>query len=94
MSVKSSIYYHSPTGTHLYEEVTTEGIRSDAYIELSNPNEFRVEKAPDAGITVSFNIPPEIMDDLALAWCKRRKLRGALGGPVGKEFGSSESDYQ
>jgi hypothetical protein len=45
-------------------------------------------------ITVRLNIPPELMDELALAWCKHRKLHGALGGPVGKEFGSSESDYQ
>jgi hypothetical protein len=94
MSVKSSIYYHPPSGTHLYEECTTEGTGSPAYIELRNPNEFRVEKVHGVEITVSLGIPAELMDDLALAWCKRRKLQGALGGPVGKEFGSPESDYQ
>lgn len=38
-------------------------------------------------------IPAEIFDEIAIAWCKRRKLQGMLGGPVGNEWGSPNSDY-
>ncbi len=37
---------------------------------------------------LSVDIPADIMDKMAIAWCKKRKLHGAFGGPVGREFGS------
>jgi len=35
----------------------------------------------------------EQIDDIVIAWCKHRELQGALGGPVGKEFGAPGCDY-
>lgn len=38
-------------------------------------------------------IPAEIMDDIAIAWIKKRKLQGAVGGPVGNEYGGPDCPY-
>ena len=35
----------------------------------------------------------EQLDEIAIAWCKYRELQGALGGPVGKEYGAPSCDY-
>ena len=43
---------------------------------------------------VCMTISAAALDELAIAWCKKRKLQGALGGPVGKEWGSPDCDYQ
>jgi len=42
---------------------------------------------------LSVEIPAEIMDMMAIAWCKKRRLHEALGGPVGREFGAVDCDY-
>ena len=47
----------------------------------------------DAFSQLSIDIPADIMDKMAIAWCKKRKLHGVLGGPVGREFGSVDCDY-
>ncbi|QGX63048.1 hypothetical protein [Alteromonas mediterranea] len=36
---------------------------------------------------LSVDIPANIMDRMAIAWCEKRRLNEALGGPVGREFG-------
>jgi hypothetical protein len=41
----------------------------------------------------SVDIPSDVMDKMAIAWCKKRGLHGALGGPVGREFGSADCEY-
>ncbi len=38
-------------------------------------------------------IPADEFDKIAIEWCKKRKLHGALGGPVGLEFGSPDCKY-
>jgi len=38
-------------------------------------------------------IPADVFDKIAIAWCKKRKLQGALGAPVGPELGSPECDW-
>lgn len=47
----------------------------------------------DAFSQLSVDIPADIMDRMAIAWCKKRRLHGTLGGPVGREFGSVDCDY-
>lgn len=42
---------------------------------------------------LSVDIPSDVMDKMAIAWCKKRGLHGALGGPVGREFGSVDYEY-
>ena len=34
------------------------------------------------------------VDEIAIAWCKKRKLQGRLGGPVGQEWGSPDCDLE
>ena len=33
------------------------------------------------------------VDDISIAWCKHRKLQGALGGPVGREWGGPDCEW-
>ena len=47
----------------------------------------------DAFSQLSVDIPADIMDRMAIAWCKKRRLHGTLGGSVGREFGSVDCDY-
>jgi hypothetical protein len=47
----------------------------------------------DSGLQLSMQLEASVLDELAIAWCKKRKLQGALGGPVGNEFGSPDCEY-
>jgi hypothetical protein len=38
-------------------------------------------------------MPAEIMDHIAIAWIKERKLQGALGGSLGDELGSPNNPW-
>lgn len=91
MSAKVTIYYQPESGVHLYEEVTSGDIRSPAYLAVDNPEECTFQHDMN-GISAMLCVPPGIMDDLAIAWCRHRKLQVALGGPVGREFGGP--DYE
>ncbi|UZE94380.1 hypothetical protein [Alkalimarinus alittae] len=94
MSTKISITYHGESKTHLYEEMTLDDdFQSDAYIQIERPTEFSVSRHENGYETAMLAIKPEAMDALAIAWCKHRKLQGALGGPVGKEWGGPDCDY-
>jgi len=88
------ITYHAETGTYLYEEHNRfSACQTHALISLRNPEQFLIEKVT-AGIEQLFvSVPDTAMDEVAIAWCKHRKLQGALGGPVGKEWGSPDCDY-
>ena len=44
-------------------------------------------------LQLTLEIPADQFDEIALAWCKKRNLHGAMGGPVGLEFGSPGSGY-
>ncbi|MDY0074177.1 MAG: hypothetical protein RBR77_16210 [Thauera sp.] len=93
MSVKVTIYYQSESGVHLYEEMTSGDIQSPAYLAVDNPEECTFQHDIN-GISAMLCMHPDVMDDLAIAWCRHRKLQGALGGPVGREFGGPDSDYE
>ena len=56
-------------------------IENPAYYEAIIRSQYR---------KVIFGVPPDEFDKLAIAWCKKRKLHGAFGGPVGREFGSPD----
>ncbi|WP_375171138.1 hypothetical protein [Marinobacter sp.] len=94
MSVKASI--SSSNAHHLYfEELLSEDPRF-VFLELTDPEEFSVhkEKFKERSFeSITVQIPQGVMDDIAIAWIKRRKLQGALGGPVGLEWGSPDCPY-
>ena len=97
MSTKEWIY-RSDFGAGLYQELSLdEDNNNSATIEIENPSDFCVESEKYANgksyLTLRVEIAPEQFDYLAIAWCKKRKLQGSLGGPVGKEFGSPDCEY-
>jgi hypothetical protein len=47
----------------------------------------------DSDLQLSMQLDASVLDELAIAWCKKRKLQGALGGPVGNEWGSPDCEY-
>jgi 5'(3')-deoxyribonucleotidase len=88
------IAHHEPTKTSLYDTHGLEGFFSpNALLHIHNPEKFCLDKDDMSGDQISVGIHLEAMDELAIAWCKHRKLQGALGGPVGKEWGSPDCDY-
>ena len=42
---------------------------------------------------LSVDIPANIMDRMAIAWCEKRRLNGALNRSVGRDFNSVDCDY-
>ena len=94
MSVKGSI--SASDDHHLYfEELLSEDPRV-VFLELTDPEEFSVRKEIFQGRSIesiTVQIPKGVMDDIAIAWIKRRKLQGAVGGPVGSEWGSPDCPY-
>jgi len=95
MSTKASIA--SGENFHLYnEELLSEDPRS-VFLTLESPTSFELSKETYQGKVIeslTAEIPPSTMDDIAIAWIKHRKLQGALGGPVGQEWGSPDCDWQ
>ena len=67
-----------------------------AELIIDFPSSFNVTKGHTGGEAfsqLSVDIPSDVMDNMAIAWCKKRGLHGALGGPVGREFGSVDCVY-
>ncbi|APD84791.1 hypothetical protein BM527_01060 [Alteromonas sp. Mex14] len=67
-----------------------------AQLIIDFANSFNVTQGhtgDEAFSQLSVDIPANIMDRMAISWCKKRKLHGALSGPVGLEFGSVDCDY-
>lgn len=95
MSTKGSIC--SGSKYHLYfQELLSENPKS-VFLELEEPLEFRVEKETFRGKSRDFlvvEIQSEDMDQIAVAWIKQRKLQGAVGGPVGQEWGSPDCPWE
>jgi hypothetical protein len=88
------ITYHPDTQTYLYQEHNVfSDFESHAMISMRNPEQFAIEKVTAGSEQLFVSIPDTAMDEIAIAWCKHRKLQGALGGPVGKEWGSPDCDY-
>lgn len=94
MSTKASI-----TGGkqhHLYFQEYLGSEPKAVFFELAGPSEFSVTKETtrkDVIDNLVVEIPAEIMDDIAIAWIKQRKLQGAVGSPVGNEWGSSDCPW-
>lgn len=95
MSTKASI-----TGGkchHLYFQEYLDSDPKNVFLELLNPNEFSVTKETTRDGIINnlvVEIPAEVMDDIATAWIKTRKLQGAVGGPVGNELGSPDCPWE
>lgn len=67
-----------------------------AELIIDFPSSFNVTRGhtgDEAFSQLSVDIPSDVMDKMAIAWCKKRGLHGSLGGPVGREFGSVDCDY-
>lgn len=88
MSTKCGILYSG--NIYLFEEAFED---NTAYIEVTGAGNAKIEMDFDKTQSITVAIPNKIMDNLAIAWCKKRKLQGALGGPVGNEWGSPDCDY-
>ena len=96
MSTKCGIYFDDATGTYLYEEALPPPGKSDppAYIKVGGDSFNICHDFADKNPQVTVEVYAKVMDQLAIAWCMHRNLQGVLGGPVGKEFGAPESDYE
>lgn len=82
----------------LYQELTLDSDdNSPAILSVKNPSDFAINcythKNDKTLGELAASIPAEQFDKIALAWCKHRKLHGALGGPVGIEYGSQDCEY-
>ena len=94
MSTKASI-----TGGkrhQLYFQEYLDAEPKNVFFELVKPREYSVTKETTRDGVIEnliVEIPTEIMDDIAIAWIKKRKLQGALGGPVGNELGSPDNPW-
>jgi len=97
MSTKEWVYECKERYT-LFQEMTLDSINNNpATLAVTNPSDFKIEFETDVdGKNIGYMmavIPAEIFDEIAIAWCKRRQLHGALGGPVGNEWGSPDCEY-
>ena len=88
------IIYNQETDIYLYEEHNPfSESSSQAVLTLHNPEQYVIDRNVVGIEQLTVNIPNAAMDEVSIAWCKHRNLQGALGGPVGKEWGSSDCDY-
>lgn len=86
--------YHADTETYLYQEHNVfSDFDSHAMISMRKPEQFAIQKVTAGSEQLFVSVPDTAMDEVAIAWCKHRKLQSALGGPVGKEWGSPDCDY-
>lgn len=95
MSTKEWVYQENDQ-FGLYQEMTFDKDNDNpAVIQIINPANFMVASESNAEGTVfgklEAEIPADVFDQIAIAWLKKRKLHGALGGPVGLEWGSPDS---
>jgi hypothetical protein len=90
--------YQEDGRTVLYQESTSNKNNDNpAIIQITNSADFSISSESNAeGKSIKkliAEIPADVFDKIAIAWCKKRKLHGALGGPVGMEFGSPDCDW-
>ena len=77
MSTKASIA--AGDKFHLYNEELLSSEPRSVFLNLEKPS--------------SYEILSEVLDEIAIRWIKYRKLQGAVGGPVGLEWGSPNCPY-
>jgi hypothetical protein len=95
MSTKASI--SSGRSYHLYYQELLSAQPKSVFLELNDPQEFRVEKETSKDKSwdvLVVEIPFEDMDKIAIDWIKKRKLQGSVGGPVGAEWGSPDCPWE
>ena len=93
MSTKEWFYCPTESTVGGYQEMTLDyENQNPVLIQIDSPVEYQVIK-DEQFHQVKIAIDVNEFDALAIAWCKKRKLHGALGGSVGKEFGSPDCDY-
>ena len=86
MSTKCTVHYDNETDTHLFEEMSLDDdFESPAYIK-SQRFEVNIRVLQDEPATnfVTVEIPAHVMDELAIEWCKKRKLQGEVRRPSWK----------
>lgn len=94
MSKKEWIYRSDEChATGLYQELSLDECdKNRVILSIENPTDFSVsyhESTTEKVVgKLEVEIPESVLDEIAIAWCKKRKLHGALGGPVGQEWGS------
>ncbi len=82
----------------VYQDATIDNENNNpAVVEITNPVDFNIsyssqDSEQSFGKLIA-EIPSNVFDEIAIAWCKKRKLQGAFGGPVGKEWGSPDCDW-
>lgn len=81
-------------GANLYQECFYDFEKhvtnpNPAVIQIDNPTSFSITREECAGTKpfsqLTVEIPAERFDEIAVAWCKTRKLHCMLDGPVGQE---------
>ena len=97
MSTKEWVYKDNEL-FGLYQEITFDKDNDNpAVIEITNPIDFQIIYELNAEGKffgrLDAEIPADVFDKIAITWCKKRKLQGALGGPVGLELESPDSDW-
>lgn len=92
MSTKSPIFYDEDTDTELFQRVGVGDEEVPVYLEITDPLECSVTQT-EGRLRATLGLDAGVMDRLAIAWCIHRKLHGALGGPVGRELGSPDCEY-
>ena len=95
MSTKASV--SSGPNYHLYYQELLSAQPESVFLELNHPQEYRVKREAFQGKSwdvLVVEIPSEDMDKIAIDWIKKRRLQGAVGGPVGAEWGSPDCPWQ
>jgi len=91
MSFKKTITSGDNFSIH-HETVFDDSI-DEVIISLKNPSECCIKRKGDSDLTVIISLSEKNMDSLAIAWINERKLQNVFGGPVGKEYGAPDCDY-
>lgn len=91
---RRTIAYDEASQNYLYERssVLDTDTRA-AVIEIKEPTLMICDK-DELVSRCLVSIPLSTMDEFAIEWCRYRKLHGALGGPVGNEFGSPDCPWE
>jgi len=95
MSTKASV--SSGLNYHLYYQEMLSAQPESVFLELNHPREYRVQRETfqsKSWDVLVVEIPFEDMDKIAIDWIKKRKLQGAVGGPVGAEWGSPDCPWE
>ena len=92
MSTKTSLA--AGDNYHFYVDIFLDSKCEEVFLAVNNPSMYSVEYVNKGVHQATVAVAPADMDEIALAWIKERKLQGVLGGPVGKEYGSPDSEYE